>query len=389
MIIDIYSTLFINIIITAFIGIIIIFYIFKLYKNTKKSFQALLEFPPNYKFNSNYLDVIKENTLLTHMEKFCTENNIFANGVIISLSGGVDSMVTLAMLIHFRNKYKFPIFAASIDYGLREESSMESEFLKTYCRTMDIILYVSYIKGISRKKEDSGSRTEFEEESRTIRFDTYKKIISENNLSSECGVFVAHHMDDIVENIFTNSMRGANLLDLEVMKQISTIHGVKLFRPLLPFKKDSIYDFSHTYNVPYFLDTTPKWSRRGKMRNEIFPLLDNVFGVAWRDKLKQLGDQSNAWGNYINNNIIDNWYNECKVEDNDIIIPIRMEPKAIYHIILAKTIHSTGQHMIKNTSVNKLMEAIITKPTKMITLDAGRIANISDNKIYISWPKKV
>ena len=98
-------------------------------------------------------------------------------------------------------------------------------------------------------------------------------------------------------------MRGANLLDLEVMKPISKIHGVNLYRPFLGFKKQVIYDFAHKYGVPYFLDTTPKWSKRGKMRNEIFPLLDSVFGVDWRNKLKQLGTQSNERGNYINDYI--------------------------------------------------------------------------------------
>jgi tRNA(Ile)-lysidine synthase TilS/MesJ len=53
-------------------------------------------------------------------------------------------------------------------------------------------------------KNTSGPRSEFEEESRKIRYDLYQEIINEHNCS---GVFVGHHKDDIIENIFTNSKR--------------------------------------------------------------------------------------------------------------------------------------------------------------------------------------
>ena len=238
------------------------------------------------------------------LDEFCIKNSLKDKAIIISLSGGVDSMVTLAILIYLQKTYNFTIFTASIDYGLRNESNDESEFLIQYTKTFGIKSYVSYVRGFSRKKNDSGSRSEFEEESRNLRFNTYKKIIDENNLEKDTGVFVAHHQDDIVENIFTNSMKGANLLDLEVIKEINTIHNVKIFRPFIGFKKQVIYDFAHKYGIPYFLDTTPKWSKRGKMRNEIFPLLDSVFGQDWRNKMKQLGSQSNEWGNYIDKYII-------------------------------------------------------------------------------------
>ena len=40
----------------------------------------------------------------------------------------------------------------------------------------------------------------------------------------------------------------------------------------------AILEYAHTYGVPYFKDTTPKWSTRGKLRNELQPLLRDVYG---------------------------------------------------------------------------------------------------------------
>ena len=54
------------------------------------------------------------------------------------------------------------------------------------------------------------------------------------------------------------------------------MNGVSIWRPLLPFTKEQIYDFAHRYGVPYFKDTTPHWSTRGHLRNELVPLLSST-----------------------------------------------------------------------------------------------------------------
>lgn len=362
-------------------------------KEIKKSkYQYLLESPLNYKFSKSFIDdnFITMNPLYRKLNEYCKEHNVYRNGVVISLSGGVDSMVTFAILLHLQSINYFPIYTATIDYGLRTESKDESEFIEMYTKQFNIKSYIVDINsmtGLSRKKDDSSnSRTEFEEETRNIRFDTYKKIMTENKMNSETGVFVAHHMDDIIENIFTNSMRGANLLDLEVMKSVNHINGVKLFRPFLEFKKSTIYDFAHEYNIPYFKDTTPKWSKRGKMRNEIFPLLDNVFGTMWRDKLKQLGDQSNQWNDMITNYIINPWFEEIKFERNHFMIPIKKNTKIIYTNLIMKALHSVGQNMLKRTSIDKIYD-LSQHPNypKLVTLDGNRTATLKNNHIVIVY----
>ena len=341
----------------------------RLFKHNR--FQYLLESPNNYNFDSNYLDLVKYDSspLIKCLDNFCKNNSLKDKGIIISLSGGVDSMVTLAILMYLQKSYNFTIYTASIDYGLRNESKDESAFLIQFTKTFGIKSYVSYVKGISRKKNDSGSRSEFEEESRNLRFNTYKKIIQENELGIDTGVFVAHHQDDIIENIFTNSMRGANLLDLEVIKETNTIHNVKIFRPFIGFKKQVIYDFAHQYRIPYFLDTTPKWSKRGKMRNDIFPLLDSVFGQDWRNKMKQLGSQSNEWGNYVDKYVINPWFSEVKKGKAGIIIPLKDQPILIYYNIIMKSLHSISQCMLKRTSLDKIENLLSTKHNKLVTLD--------------------
>ncbi|RYY81974.1 DUF924 family protein [archaeon] len=68
--------------------------------------------------------------------------------VMISLSGGVDSMVLMKILHYLsqEDKSKFNIqishiVAIHIDYNNREESMREREFLEEYCHAQDIVLY--------------------------------------------------------------------------------------------------------------------------------------------------------------------------------------------------------------------------------------------------------
>jgi tRNA(Ile)-lysidine synthase TilS/MesJ len=55
------------------------------------------------------------------------------------------------------------------------------------------------------------------------------------------------------------------------MSEEGVVEGVRIWRPMLPHAKDPILEFAHTYGVPYFLDTTPTWSTRGKLRNHLVP----------------------------------------------------------------------------------------------------------------------
>jgi tRNA(Ile)-lysidine synthetase-like protein len=365
-----------HLIIFTYIILYIIVAAYFLFYKTNKDFQHLLEKPNNYYFGKENIQAIDvNNPLVKTIHTFCQKNNIYENGAIISLSGGVDSMVVLVILIKLSTLYNFQIYACSINYNLRKEQSDEIKFLELYCKKYGIKCYFREVKGYSRKKEDSGSRNEFEEESRKIRFHLYKEIINTFNCT---GVFVGHHKDDIIENIFTNSMKGANLLDLEVMKETSTIHSVNIYRPLLEYHKDIIYDIAHKYNIPYFLDTTPKWSRRGKMRNEIFPLFDNIFSKSWRVKLKDLGEQSNKWGEYIKEYIITPWYNEIIFGKYGFIIPFKNQPKLIYSNVLVLAMHKIGKHMLKSVTIDKILENK-TNVNKIIILDSGFIMFIDSS----------
>ena len=127
------------------------------------------------------------------------------------------------------------------------------------------------------------ARDEYEKKTREARYDLYKETIGGGSADPavagvRCpGVCVGHHVGDLQENVISNMMKGGTLLDLGGMGESSVVNGVSIWRPLLPFTKEQIYDFAHRYGVPYFKDTTPHWSTRGHLRNELVPLLSSTY----------------------------------------------------------------------------------------------------------------
>jgi tRNA(Ile)-lysidine synthetase-like protein len=189
----------------------------------------------------NFIDVIDEKYFMNHendkddedntknsqiyktMKFFVREGNI--KNIGISLSGGVDSMVISYILSLMKDSLN--VYAMHIEYCNREESRRETDFISSYCKKLNIPLYVRKIHYMSR---DSVHRNFYEEETRNIRFSTYRYLSEKHNISGWC---LGHHKGDISENILMNLYSGRNLLDLTVMKKESIIDKVTLYRPLL------------------------------------------------------------------------------------------------------------------------------------------------------------
>ena len=67
------------------------------------------------------------------------------------------------------------------------------------------------------------------------RYNAYKDLM--RDAPEVKGIMVAHHIDDIQENVISNVMKGQSILDLNGMAAVSEVNGVSIFRPLLEHDK--------------------------------------------------------------------------------------------------------------------------------------------------------
>ena len=234
----------------------------------------ILDYNPLQKINLNFKNNDLINLNYNLIDKYVKKIGI------ISLSGGVDSMVCLVYcMVTYPN---INWICVHINYKNRRESDDEATFIAYFCYKHNIKLYVREINEINRNKcmlSDINMREIYEDYTRKIRFNTYKAVYNynnNNNIDNETQIVIlGHNKDDAFENILTNITYNCKYKNLKGMEEHSVCDNITFLRPLLNVPKNDIYEFAHKYNIPYVKNSTPEWSQRGKIRNNIVPVLDN------------------------------------------------------------------------------------------------------------------
>jgi tRNA(Ile)-lysidine synthetase-like protein len=184
--------------------------------------------------------------------------------ITLSLSGGVDSMVSSYVLYQLRKKYKFDFIAVSINYNNREDNIYEMEFIKRWCLVLGIKHYIRHITELQRNR--NYNRDLYEKITKTIRFDMYRRF--------GYPVILGHNADDCLENIINNIKKARSYDNLKGMKEFTHEEDCVLVRPMLNISKNDIRDFAFNCKIGHLPNSTPSWSERGKVREELLVFLN-------------------------------------------------------------------------------------------------------------------
>ena len=222
-----------------------------------------------WKYSIPSIDIITEHTIYKNIYNFIKKNNITYG--IVSLSMGVDSAVLSYILKHIG----INIIATHINYSNRKECVEEKKIVIDWCKNiLNIPVFIRSICEINRKDCMKYEMRElYENYTKNIRFNAYKN----SNLyfdKTQCNVFTGHNRDDCFENILTNIAGKSHRNNLTGMLSQNIISDINFIRPMLNCNKKDIYNFAILHKIPFFVDSTPKWSQRGKIRDNIRPALE-------------------------------------------------------------------------------------------------------------------
>jgi tRNA(Ile)-lysidine synthetase-like protein len=198
--------------------------------------------------------------------------------VIVSLSGGVDSMVMLQLAKQFYNN----VVAVHINYANRETSFQEASMVKDWCIKNDILLVTRTINEIKRKPcMENGFRAVYETYTKNVRFGTYKTVWRLLKQEGEPVVLLGHNRDDCFENVMTNATFQSKYDNLFGMQHwfSQSADGIRFGRPLLSIPKANIYAYANFHDIPHLYDSTVSWCQRGKIRDSVVPTL-----LQWNEK---------------------------------------------------------------------------------------------------------
>jgi|694.fasta_scaffold25944_3 tRNA(Ile)-lysidine synthase len=207
------------------------------------------------------------NNTLHQIKKYISDKKLFltTDKILIGVSGGMDSMVLLAVLHHL----KYTIEVAHVNFQLRgEESDADEALVVNTCKKLGIKFHVKKIDTATYAQENKGS---IQMIARELRYDWFEKLCKEEKCKY---VAIAHHANDQSETILQHLTKGSGIAGLRGMLPKNNT----IVRPFLCIDKSNIEYLAGILDVSYREDSSNASDKyeRNKIRHHVVPTLQEI-----------------------------------------------------------------------------------------------------------------
>jgi len=282
--------------------------------------------------------------MLISFKKFIESNQLFQNSdkVLLTISGGIDSMVMLDLFIKSNTK----IAVAHCNFGLRSnESDGDEKLVFNTCQKNNIEYFAIKFNTKSFAEENKIS---IQMAARQLRYDWFNKIALENNCQF---IATAHHQNDVAETMLINITRGTGM---------SGLHGIlpkknNIIRPLLFSNKAEITHYANEHNIDFREDSSNKkddyW--RNKIRHLVIPKLEE-----------------------LNTNAVNNFYLlSKKISADEILLNERINELKSQFVKTSNNLVYINLEIMQHAAVTSLLFKILSE----YNLNETAILNIIEN----------
>jgi tRNA(Ile)-lysidine synthase len=196
--------------------------------------------------------------------------------VIVAVSGGADSLALLVGLDELvkSKKLSIKIFAAHLNHKLRGKSgNADARFVSSLSRKLG---YTPVIKAVDVGTKASAAKDNLEQAARRVRYEFLRKTAE---LHKAPIVLTAHTLDDQVETVLLNLLRGSGAAGLSGIEPVRSIHtgtDILLVRPLLSWARRSDTEgFCRQHSIEVRVDemNADQKFARVRVRRELVPLM--------------------------------------------------------------------------------------------------------------------
>lgn len=212
-----------------------------------------------------------KSVMTSHISDFLRTHGI--RKVLLGISGGADSVALLRLL----SDAGADIVAVHCNFHLRgEESERDMKFTADLCKQTGTRLEIVDFDTVSYCSE---KKLSVEMGCRELRYDYFRKSMEKNGCDR---IAVAHHLDDNIETLFLNLMRGSGVAGLKGMLPDTG----EIIRPLLQFSRKDILAYLEEIGQSFIIDSSNSdiRYRRNFIRNRLIPLLE----TEWKGARKAL-----------------------------------------------------------------------------------------------------
>lgn len=248
-------------------------------------------------------------------------------GIVVGVSGGPDSMCLLNNLTQINRDekidLKFKIYVAHINHMIRKEAEEETAYVQEFCDKNNIQCFIKK-EDVNKIAQDLKIGTE--EAGRKIRYEFFKEVMQKTNSSK---IAIAHNLNDKVETILMNIIRGTSPSGL---KGIEPIREGIYIRPLIETKRDKIEEYCIQEKLNPKIDKTnfENIYTRNKIRNMLIPFIKEQFNPNIIGAVNKLSKITEEEQNYLDK-IVNNIYDDLKTTSNDVGAQGLLDPQNKQH----------------------------------------------------------
>lgn len=190
----------------------------------------------------------------------------------LALSGGVDSVVLLNLLLHAQRTLNFSLSAIHVNHHLSPHAKEWAAFCLALCAEHGVPLTVKNVQ-VPRR-----SLLGLEAAARSLRYQAFTELDADVLL-------LAHHMDDQAETLLLNLLRGTGVRGAAGMPE-SRRSALVLGRPLIDVSRASLIAYAKRHRLAWVEDESNGNTAftRNFLRHEVLPEIERRF-PAYRQTL--------------------------------------------------------------------------------------------------------
>ncbi len=194
--------------------------------------------------------------------------------LLCAVSGGVDSVVLLDVLCELAPILGFSLGVVHAEHGLRGTASQEdAEFVRRIATARRVPIF---IESLPVRHYAESHRCTLQVAARQLRYEFFQRAAREFGATH---VALAHTLDDSVETVLLNLLRGSALEGLAgIPPQRELSPGCLLIRPLLSVRKAELYAYARARGLEWREDSSnrDRRFRRNRLRWDVIPMLEEL-----------------------------------------------------------------------------------------------------------------
>ena len=201
------------------------------------------------------------------IQNFVRKNGLInpADKLLLTVSGGVDSMVMLDIFSHFPNEKA----VVHCNFQLRgEESNKDEDLVVRKAREYG---YPVFTKRFETEDYARKNHLSIQMAARELRYRYFEELADRHGYTK---ILTAHHLDDRIETFFIHLLRGSGPKGLQGIP----VQRGRYIRPVLNISKKEILDYARENHIAYREDLSNASDKylRNQIRHSLLPALEKI-----------------------------------------------------------------------------------------------------------------